>query len=146
MGRIRELMMLAGCGGSGGADFVKGTFTVPGAGETYTLNFGKTFGKYLFFIEMTDDSKSTLLNTGITSARAFYVEGIYPKRSVNNVEANDAFIYRVAPSTGVISSTYNGAIVSNRGSTSLTLTTGSTSNTNVFFNGYSYNYYIVEIK
>ena len=52
-----------------GAQFVKGTFTAPNSGNRYTLEFGKTLSKYLFFIEMTDNSKTTLLGTGLSGAR-----------------------------------------------------------------------------
>lgn len=38
-----------------GADFVKGTFTVPNDVATYTINFGKTYSKYLYMVEMTDE-------------------------------------------------------------------------------------------
>ena len=129
-----------------GAEFIKGTFTVPSSGSSYTLEFGKTFNKYLYFFEMTDASKTALLGISATGARTFFVDGIYPNRAVNGAEIGDVFTYRVVPSTGVLSASYTVTIINECSSTSMTLKTGGTGNTSVFYNGYSYNYYIVEIK
>lgn len=130
-----------------GANFVKGTFTVPSIGSSYTLNFGKTFSKYMFFIEMTNDSKTALLQIGATSARAFFVEGIYPSPSVNNVQGtNVTLVCRVTPSTGEITYGQNNIFIKGIDDTHIDFAAGGTGNTNAFYNGYSYNYYIVEIK
>ena len=61
-----------------GKDFVSGTFTVPNDAETYRINFGKSFSRYLFIIEMTDDSKTTLINSGSSNSLTFLYFGIYP--------------------------------------------------------------------
>lgn len=66
-----------------GARFVKGTYTVPSSG-TAKLEFGKAFNKYMFFIEMADESKTILMNSGETGNRTFAVIGCYPMPSVDN--------------------------------------------------------------
>ena len=52
-----------------GAQFVKGTFTVPDSGSSYTINFGKTFSSYLYVIEMSDLSKQSLIQTDVDGCR-----------------------------------------------------------------------------
>ena len=129
-----------------GAQYIKGTFTIPSNGSgAYTIDFGKTFASYLFLIEMTDDSKTMLMNTGITSARTFAFIGTYPIPRINN--SNDNYVAmckRVSPSTGECGATYISTMTCS--STSISNPCGSTNNANYFYRDYSYNYYIVEIK
>ena len=60
----RRLMM----GMAKGAEVIKGSFTVP-ADYTgnYTINFGKSFSRYVYIIEMTDESKAALAQRGENS-------------------------------------------------------------------------------
>lgn len=134
-----------------GANFVKGTFTVPDdAYGDFVVPFGKSFSKYLFFIEMTPESKTKLLNEStITSNRYYALIGMYPYPTVSNgtTYPNATMAYRIIPSTGESTSPANtSAIVTRLDSTSITFLARGISNAAVVYQGYSYNYYIVEIK
>ena len=131
-----------------GAQFVKGTFTTPDSGTTYTLDIGKSFSKYLYYIEMTDDSKTALHNSGQTSAKMFALIGAYPKFSFNNNDTNGAgyLSYRVIPSSNTIDRSAN-AIPTSIDESSITFGLAAiTGGANNMYRGYTYNYYIVEIK
>ena len=130
-----------------GAQFVKGTFTVSDSGSSYTLNFGKTFSKYMYFVEMTDESKTAFISSGATAARIFCYVGIYPKREINNTSVNsNKLIVRLNPSTSETSASYSSSFTES--STSIVFATSSVtgSTANALYKGYTYNYYIVEIK
>lgn len=131
-----------------GANYAKGTFTTDDNG-TYTLSFGKTFSSYLYYIEMTDESKTALHNTGQNSARMYACLGIYPKNKFNgnNYPYNAYSAYRVNPSTDEMSlSTSTQASAIDGSSISFNNTAITASGANNLYRGYSYNYYIVEIK
>ena len=86
-----------------GAKYISGTFTVPSSGSNYTVNFGETFGSYLFLLEMTDESKASVLSSGSTYARAYAYIGIYPRRSINNTPSQSILYDRYNPSTSASS-------------------------------------------
>ena len=132
-----------------GARFEKGTFTIPSnfSGNQYTINFSRSYSKYMIIIEATDSSKTEIINTGYGGNRAFAFIGFYPMLEINN--ASDEYNVTgqtLNPSSGVIS---GGSFKT------ATLTDSSFSNTAValssagsyyFHKGLSYNYYVVEIK
>ena len=134
----------------GGARFLSGTFTVPSdASSPYVLPFGKTFNKYLFFIEMTDDSKSSLIGeTSITASKGYSMYGIYPNRTINNkIDANNAAVYVLNPSTGNISRT-TGNLNSSGSKTQLGLECDSLSTGAAVrvYKGMTYNYFVAEMS
>ena len=132
--------------------FIKGTFTTPDSGDTFTISLGdKSFDKYFFWIEMTEDSKTTLLQTNVSYARAFSFYGVsfLPECKGYAYNNNDGHIYysvhRITPSTQAV-----GINATQASSTSSSLTLGLDSVTtelakNILYRGYSYNYCIVEI-
>lgn len=125
---------------SAGAEYAKGTFTVPNEGSRYTLNFGKTFSKYFFLLEVTDESMQSILNSGETAFRSFEVYGKYQK----STNAHTTYV-RVNPSTSVTDAT----VASNIGceESDLYFTPRIISyGANYIYQGLTYNYYIVEIK
>lgn len=126
-----------------GADFAKGTFKVPNSG-TYTLNFGKTFNKYLYIVEMTDDSKTDLINTGVNASRSFAVIGVYPSMKIDNTDGYSDLVSRINPSTKALSENHMGNVVHT--TSSIQFPVGSTASANYLYYEYSYNYYIVEMK
>lgn len=143
----RRLMMQM----TSGAQFIKGTFTVPNNATSYTIEFGKTFGKYLFLIEMDDASKTALLATDIDGNKPYALNGIYPIPSINNTVPSSVYTFqRVNPSTGTASSTSGSGFISTNpspSSTQITLVCDAiTATTSRAYRGYTYNYYIVEIK
>lgn len=138
----REIMGKVLAGMASGARFVKGTYTIPDNGS-FVINFGKTFSKYLFYIEMTDESKAALIDTGKTSSRTFAAFGVYPEMEIGNVIGNSNLGSRITPSSKALS---EGHFSATKSSNSIELPTGGTGNSNVFYWGYTYNYYIVEIK
>ena len=130
-----------------GADYAKGTFTTDTA-MTYTLSFGKTFSRYLYYIEMTDESKTALHNSGQSSAKMYACLGIYPKNKFNGNDfpANSYASYRVNPANDDMTlSTSASATAINESSITLG-NTAISGGANSLYRGYSYNYYIVEIK
>lgn len=134
-----------------GANFVKGTFTVPNNINSYTIDFGKTINQYLFVVEMTDESKKTLMeDTSDTNPRCFIFYGLYPKPSINNMVVSYInTYYRIVPSTGgTVSATLNEGPVTSFNETSIVMrATEKSGNRAAFiYKGYSYNYYICEIK
>ena len=128
-----------------GAEVIKGTFTTPDSGNSYTLNFGKTLNAYFFLVEMTSDSKTALINSGQTAVRTFAFIGVYPKRSINNSVASDCvMIQRYNPSNG----NADGYAVSNvaLSNSSIEFSVTSIGNANYMYRGYSYNYTIVSLE
>ena len=148
--QIRRLLigMIAG-GGNVGADFVKGTFTVPSDASSFTLNFGKTFSKYLFFIEMTESSKEDMLvDTSLSGRRAYSFVGEYPKTVVNDKTNNIVFVYTYVPSTESVSSTTTVATTFVQTESSITNACYPISSNvqTTFVRDASYNYFVVEIQ
>ena len=127
-----------------GVEIIKGSFTTNNNG-TYTINIGKTLNRYLFFIEMTDDSKSDLLLTGQTSAKMLACEGLYQTPEINNSRPEDCVLsFRVVPTTGVTS--YSSSTINNIDGSSITFTNNTPQNgANVLYRGYTYNYIIIPI-
>ena len=82
-----------------GAQFVKGSFTVPNdALAYYTLDFGKSFSRYLFLVEMDNASKTMLSNSGISANRIYAEQGIFPMPSINDVIPTPMYIFERIPS------------------------------------------------
>ena len=131
-----------------GAQFVKGTITTDNNNSTYTINFGRTFNNYLFYIEMTDASKTALINYGSTYAKMYACCGMYPAPQIGEATIGQTMISRrYKASDGIVDSSAAG--IYNIGNDFITLANtavSSSSNPNGFMKGYSYNYYIVEIK
>ena len=130
-----------------GANFVNGTFTVPGNASSYTLDFGKSFSKYLYFVEMTDASKTSLIGTGINALKAFGYVGIYPNLSINGGSYTPNSMYaRYNPSSNVISGSSLSA--SSYSESSITFPVAAVDGTSIttLYRNYAYNYFVVEIK
>ena len=87
-----------------GAEVIKGTFTTPSSGTSYTLEFGKSFNRYFYLIEMTNETKTALIQSGVNANQCFAVHGLYPVPKVNNnsVSDNSYFSSRINPSTSAI--------------------------------------------
>ena len=129
-----------------GAEYVSGTFTAPESGSSATLSFGKTFSKYMLFVEMTDDSKIALLASGQSSAKMYAFDAMYQIPTIDNGHPDPCIMsYRVVPTTGVKS--YSASTIIEMTGSSFTITNNTIgSGANVFYRGYSYKYYVVEIK
>ena len=128
-----------------GAEYLKGTITIPNDGSSYTFNYGKSFGSYMIFLEMTDDSKTAVLNSGSTYARSYSYIGIYPRRSINNTPCESLLAQRYNPSSST--SSY-GALTGNQlGTSSLTLPAANitASGWDALVKGLTYNYVIVSL-
>lgn len=133
-----------------GAKYVKGTFTIPlDADATYTVNFGETFSKYMYFVEMTDASIATLLSEpDISGDRVYAFNGIWPAPTINNNSVGDyTNCYKVKPSTGDVSAVGTASCLTGITNSSISFRTGvKNSGTYYFIKGYSFNCYVVEIK
>lgn len=130
-----------------GADYVKGEFTIPSdASSPYTLNFGKTFSKYLFFIELADESKSVIMNSSLAGRRAYTHLGKYPNNMFNNIEnTNNTIVNNYAPSLDTVGYT-QATFTCTDSSISYTCGAVTTNNNDMLIKGCKYNYYVVEIK
>ena len=131
-------------GGGGGLKHESGTFTCPDSGTTYTLNFENTYSKYVIIIEATETTKAAIIAYGGTSAKTFGIVGNYPKITVNNVPVDtNTTLLKVAPSTGVTST---GNVSSfTYSATSIECPISVMQYANYLYQGYSYNYVIVEL-
>lgn len=141
----RMLLEISAGGGIVGADFIKGSFTVPNDENSFVLNFEKTFSKYLFFIEADDDSKDAIVATGYTNAKAYAFIGSYPKEKINNItEDTNVLCMRITPSTSAL--TRSGVNITFDGS-SITINASAVSagNASYLYRGMTYNYFVVEI-
>lgn len=139
---IRRGLLMA-MAAKGGADYVSGTFTAPSSGSSYALDFGKSFSSYMFLIEMTDDSKDDLINTGATGPRTFAFLGVYPAMAINNIDGYSVLVSRITPSTSALSTTYITSFVCSK--SGIRLAVGGTGNANNVYNGYSYKYTVVSL-
>lgn len=138
----RGLMM----GMASGAEYVKGSFTVPESVSNYTIDFGKTFNKYLFLIEADEDSKTAILNSDVDANKTYAMIGIFPTPLISSYTfPSNASTFRINPSTKLLTS---GSPNVTATSTSLQITCSSLtgSSANVLYRGLTYNYYVVEIK
>lgn len=121
-----------------------GTFTTGSSDTSYTISFGETISKYLFKIEMTDESKTTLINSGNASARTYAFTGMYPSPGINNSSPSNCMTtYRVKPSAGTFD--YSQTTL-NATSSSITIScVNIDGGAQYLYRGYSYNYTILEV-
>ena len=137
-------------GMANGARFVKGSIAIPSIeyNPLYTIDFGATFDEYLFYIEMDETSKTQLMNSGQTGDRQYALLYKYTTPIIGNQpESEYKFSYRIKPSTSAFSATgTNVGVLDNISTTSLDIWVRPIGNTYAFYPGYTYNYYVVEIK
>lgn len=128
-----------------GVKKLTGSFTVGSDDTSYTISFGETISKYLFLIEMTDASKTTLSGSGNASPRSYAFTGMYPSPGVgNNAPATCMTTFRLNASTSELS--YSQTTLSNATTSSITISAVTLSGgAQYLYRGYSYNYYIVEV-
>ena len=127
-----------------GAKKVTGAFTVGSSETTHTISFGETLSRYMFLIEMTDDSKTTLASSGNASARSYAFTGLCPSPGINNsAPANCMTPYRIKPSTGEMS--YSQSTVNTAASSISIGCADLNGGAHYLYRGYSYNYYVVEV-
>lgn len=138
----RGLMMAM----ASGAQFVKGSFTVPNDASRYTINFGKSFSKYILFIEADSTSKQSILDSGINASRAYAVLAVYPTMTIGEASAHKYIYNRIHPvnKTASVDGNNNGNKSVNSVELPVYALTGNS--TNGLFQGLTYSYYIVEIK
>jgi len=129
-----------------GAQFIKGSFTVPNDASTYTINFGKSFSKYILFIEADSESKQAILDSGVNSSRAYAVLAIYPTMTIGGYSFYKCIYNRIHPTNKSVSidGNNNGNTYVNSVELPVAALTGSSSSR--LFRGLTYDYYIVEIK
>lgn len=133
---------------SNGAEYIKGTFTVPDNAENFTLNYGKSFSKYLLYIEMTDASKTALNSSAESGSTAIMFLAVYPpiefKQNINdNTRAIKVTIYN--PSTDTIGTTTLGASLYSVSSFTDAVRLINSAGQTRLIRGYSYDYVIVSL-
>ena len=131
-----------------GAEVLKGSFSVP-ADYTgnYIINFGKSFSRYIYIIEMTDESKTALAQTGENNNKTYARLGLYPPFEIEGLRPNNSshMSTRINPSTQAIMSTV--ATTNGISSYAIAIATGDVTQTsaNLLYLGYSYNYTIISL-
>ena len=145
---LRRMVMAQMAQGIQGANYAKGSFTT-GTRSTHKLEFGKTFSKYLYWIEMTDASKTQLMNSGQTAAKMYSCFGMYPPAEFDSSHsANDNyFSCRINPSNSNIDYSTSTA-AQDIDETSITFGNAAafTGGANSLYRTQSYNFYVVEIN
>ena len=131
-----------------GANYAKGSFTTPSSGSPYTLNFGKSFSKYMFLIEANETSKTTILNSDYDANKTYSFFGIRPTRSIGEAETNwNTILSRINPHSSASGSALSTSITFTDSSISIScydlLTSGATSS---LYRNMTYNYFIVELE
>lgn len=140
----RRLMM----GMLKGAEVIKGSFTVPANGvNNYKIEFGKSFDKYIYIIEMTEESKLQLMQTGINANKGYARLGIYQPFSIDSISPSKTthLSFRCNPSEGTVMATTATANGIDSSSIAIAMGAVTTNSTNILYNGYSYNYTIVSL-
>lgn len=127
-----------------GESIVTGTFTVPDV-DPYVIQFGKTFTSYLIMIEMSDDSKSTLLNSGATNYCGIRYLGMYPAAVIDNNTLYGMVTFVYNPSNGASSSANIGATSFDGSSVTIPTKPVTGSATVRLIKGYTYNYVVVSL-
>ena len=130
-----------------GKEFITGSFTVASNAQTHRLSFGKTFNKYLAYIEMSDSSKTALINSGSTLYLGFAFVGSYPASSINGTSQEYKAISQYRPSSNNTSSSIpaNGPTFASSYIENSVVNVGSAQSTDTakFLAGYTYNYCVV---
>lgn len=131
-----------------GSNVIKGTFTaVKDNNNQFEFSFGKSLPRYMFLFEMTESSKTSLMESSQTGAKSYLIMGIYPKTKVGNYTSDD-YIYwaRFNPSTGAM--TQNSSIGGTYTDSSVKLPCGANLNAgaNFLYDGYTYDYMIIPIE
>ena len=131
-----------------GVDYVSGSFTVPNTGTSYTLDFGKTFSNgYIFMIEATETSKTSIMNSGSSYARGYCYLGVHPTRYIGGQEyTSTIYVMRVAPLTGDLSNGVRSGttVLTNTGITLGTVDIAASGWSNLV-HGLTYNYYVYSL-
>ena len=134
---------------TGGNTPITGTVTPASAG-TQDVLFGKTINSYIAVFELTDASKTALINAGAGSNRAFFLMLYYPKPEINN---------KTGTSTNAYINYYNDSsdnVNAGQGSTGFTDATSTKvtiraydityNSAYTFIAGYTYNYKIIPLS
>lgn len=131
-----------------GAEVVKGSFTVVNDGSAWEqIQFPKTINRYLYYIEMDEDSKEALMQSGINGNRSYACFGIYPMIDIEDVaQPSVTSAFRVNPSTKVPGTVSTGDYVKNMSNTGFEMAKGNY-NSGVYYvyYGSTYNYTIVSL-
>lgn len=130
-----------------GAEYISGTFTVPNdSGNRFTLQFGKTFSKYLFLIDATDETKEAIIASGANGNRAYAVFGAYPMPSINNeIPSLNETYCRINPNTMAVSTGYSTSMATPNADSIVMEAGNFVSGAQYVYQGCSYKYYIVSL-
>lgn len=130
---------------------ITGSITL--SSNSNVISLGKTLSKYIYIIEMSSTSKTTLMGSGTNANRTYSVIGEYPAPSIGNYSGVDVFTtYRVNPTSGVTS--YASGTYSNNTSNYISATaiklpisaSVSTAGANNLIDGYTYDYIIIPLE
>lgn len=129
-----------------GADIIKGTIAPTTTNDT--INFGKSFNRYIAFFEMDDASKEKLADNWSSGTRSFGCVGVWWGGCNDFNDAKIVYTERYVgsrkPSNG-----FNaiGGYVKQMNSDNIVLDVGTLeSGVSYFYVGYTYNYIILPIE
>ena len=132
-----------------GAEVITGTVQVPAQGTgNVIINFGKSFSRYLYVIEMTDSSKQVLMQSGYNSNKGYGRVGIYPTLEINDksIGSTSHLSFRVNPAQETLVGTAATAIGIDESSIMIGQTDFyENASANALYNGFTYNYTIVSL-
>lgn len=130
-----------------GKAFISGMFTVPNDATTYKLEFGRSFGKYLYFIELADESKTALINSGSSKSKAVAYTGVYPKPAINGGVINYcSTVSRYTPSDGSSTGSSTNAYTVADSYISNNVKDVDVDGNYQFIEGYTYKYFVVSME
>lgn len=130
-----------------GAEVIKGTHTASTNTGGGAISFGKTINKYMFLIEMTEDSKTSLMGSGTNANRSYAFCGVFQTPKIGDLTITDRITvaYRVNPTSKAFSVSTTDALIASDTSISNVVSNVASSGAHYFLNGFSYNYIIVSL-
>lgn len=128
-------------------NYIKGQFTaVQDENDQFTLNFGKTFSRYLIFIEATDSAKSTIASYTGGGRKLYSTLAVYPGLNFSNNLDNYKACFSYAPSTEAFNREYSSTNITLDSSKAVFNCRALSFNSPVsLYDGLTYDYFIVEV-
>lgn len=131
-----------------GAEVIKGSFTVPlDTTGNYTISFGKSFDRYLYIVEMTEESKVALMQSGQDGNKTFARVGLFPVPAIGDIHSYNYshMSCRINPATETPITTV--AVMNGVTNSTIAIAIGdiTAASTNHVYRGFSYNYTIVSL-
>lgn len=128
-------------------NYIKGQFTaVKDENNKFTLNFGKTFSRYLVFIEATASAKSSIASYTGGGRKTYSMLAVYPGLNFSNNLDDYKASFSYAPSTEAFNREFSNANITLDSSKAVFNCRALSFNLPVaLYDGLTYDYFIVEV-